>query len=491
MITDQQYAEWLKEDTARRCLLIEVTPKIAGVDTTLRLATRPYVTEPTDTPANTPYLDVVQGGVKLNEQMSINGNASMSYGDIEIENNTGELDSWLDAIWVNREIVVYSGDVRWARADFREVFRGVVADIDSSGRNRLNIKLRDKLKRLDSAITETKLGGTTDNKDRLRPVLLGECHNFEPLLIDPATHDYQFHNGPSENVIEVRDNGVPVGFTPTLGAGTFRLSGTAFGTITVSAQGDNNGAYSNTVVGLIKKLVKTYGRVADRFSDEDLDLTSLTAFDAANPHPVGIWLPEKANVLATCQDLAASVGAMLMTTRLGKAKLVQINATLSATGAIPVGEDDMIQRTLKIAEKLEVSGAVKLGYCKNWTVQDKLESGIPEAHKDLFKKEWLEITRKDQTTLDDYKLHGEPDQEDTYLLTEAGAIAEADRRLGLRKKPRTVYQYQGFADSLTLQLGDVVLLTHSRYGLSGGKLGLVVKLEPDWLKSRCNVNVMI
>jgi len=475
-----------------RCILVEATAKINGVETVIRLASRGFTTGPTEAPPNVEYDSIIQNGVSLNESVSVSGSASMSYGDIELDNSDGEYDHWLQGVWVNRPMTVLHGDVRWLRADFVPVFVGVVADIDSRARNRINVKFRDKLQLLNTAVNEVKLGGLTDNKERLLPVLLGECHNVEPLLIDPAEHEYQINIGNTEGIIEVRDDGVPVGVSATLSTGKFKLVAQPVGQITVSAQGVKSVTYVNSAVGLIKLLVKNYGLAQHRFTDADLDLTSLQAFDLKNPYPLGYYIADKSNVLAVCQELAASVGAMVIVSRLGKLRLIQVNPAYDPNLVVAdITIEDMLNRSLKVVEKLDVFASVKLGYCKNWTVQAKLESGIPVEHKNLFKEEWLDYTAKNATVAADYRLHVTPEREETFLLAEADAITEAVRRLDLMGTPRCIYQYDGFANSTALELGTVVRITHDRFGLKNGKLGLVVGLQTNFLKSRTTVQVMI
>ena len=59
-----------------------------------------------------------------------------------------------------------------------------------------------------------------------------------------------------------------------------------------------------------------------RFSSGDLDATQLAAFVAACPQAVGLYLAERANVLAVCQELAASVGAQVVVTSTGLLRLI-------------------------------------------------------------------------------------------------------------------------------------------------------------------------
>ena len=206
-VSDAEYAAWLSSPSAMRCVLVEATVNVGGSEVVRYMSDKGYVTSPTDTPSNTNYRAIIVGGVKLTESLSIDSNPTLTWGNIEIANINGEFDSWLSDIWNNRQVSVYFGDMKWARSDFRLVFKGMASTISSQRRDRLNIILADSLQRLNTPMTDTRLGGTTSNKDKLLPLTFGECHNVSPLLVDPVLHDYQVHQGAIESIIEVRDNG--------------------------------------------------------------------------------------------------------------------------------------------------------------------------------------------------------------------------------------------------------------------------------------------
>jgi len=482
-MTDAEYQAWLVRD-GYRVALIEVDTDIPRY-----LSTVAYTTLPTDTPANRMHLPCVAGGFAFSERLSLDGNPAISAGDIELSNEDGALDAWLSEVWVNRAIRVYIGDVSWSRADFRLEFSGVVADLTSSAAGRLNIVLRNKLERLNTPVVEAVLGGTTTNKDRLLPVLLGECHNVEPLLVDPANHEYQVHSGPMERVIEVRDNGVPLSnTTAALSTGKFRLGGTPAGTITVSAQGRT--PYQNTAGNLVRTLATAYGTPSERLTPADLDTVSLDAFNVLNQQVLGMSLPDRANVLQCCQQIAASVGAQVVMSRQGLLRLVKV--ALPGVGApVAIGPSDYEAGSLSIKQRIDVVAGVKLGYCRAWSVQANLDTGIPPAHKDLFAQEWLTVTARDTAVAAAYRLYAEPAQVDTLLLRAADAQAEADRRLALWKVSRTVYSLRGYAHLLTLELGQPVTLTAPRWGLDAGRQGIVIAVQRDWIAGRCVVEVLI
>ena len=483
-MTEIEFTDWLKKG-GRYTLLVEV-------DTTVPryLSTVAYTTLPTDSPANRVYSPVVSGGVAFTETLPLDGSATLSVGDIELNNDDGLLDSWLDDIWVNKPIRIYIGDVSWVRADFRLIFTGIVDNINSRAANRLNISLRDKLQRLNTPVSETLLGGTTPNKDRLIPLCFGEVHNVEPLLVDPATLKYKVHGSAIERLIEVRDNGAPVSVNESLIDGTFTLVAQQAGTITCSVQGDKPTTYSNRIADTITRLVTGYGKVSDRLTTADIDTAQFAAFNTAHPQRVGVYLNDRSNVIEVCQQLASSVGAQISMSREGLLRLLKI--TLPATGTpLVVTPSDYVAKSLEIKERVDVKAAIKVGYCKNYTTQTGLNTGLPASHKDLFMQEYLSVTAKNQSVADTYKLNTEPVQTDTLLLTESDATAEANRLLTLWQQPRTVYKFVGYSHLLTVSLGQALTLVSPRFGLSEGKTGIVVGIQSDWVSRRVTIEVLI
>lgn len=489
-MTDELFTKWLKDSSGIRCVLMEVVAKVGGVETLRYLSSKGYVTGNGDVPANTSYCPVIVGSVKFTETLPLDGAVNLSFGDIEVENLVGDRDSWLDDIWTNRAANVYIGDVRWPRSDFRLIFSGLVVGIDSKNSGRLNLKLGDKLQRLNTTVSEVKLLGSTAKKDDLIPICLGECHNVTALLVDASVNEYQVHNGPIDNIVEVRDNGVPVQFTAFLATGKFRLTFQPVGVVSASVQGDKPGAYANDIASLIKRLVTGYGQAEKRFTPAEIDTASFDAFAAANPQPVGLFLKDRANVLECTTKLASSVGGRLTVNRAGKLALVLVTLPRLTAGR-SVGAVDMVERSLALAQYPVVEAGIKLGYCKNYTVQDNLQTGIPQEHMALFKDEWLTVTRVDSVAAVDYLTYTEPVIQETLLLTAADAAAEASRRLNMVSTQRKVLRYTGLAHLMLEELGGTQTITHSRFGLSAGGRGQIISLATDWLNPHITIEVLI
>ncbi|OEZ90729.1 hypothetical protein [Duganella phyllosphaerae] len=489
-MTDQQFMAWLKNPAAVRMVLIEAEVNVDGAEVTRYIASREYVTGPADVPANTAYLPLAKGGLAFTEQVTLIGEASLSSGDIELDNGDGALDSWLSDVWRNRRIRAWSGDPAWPRADFRLVFDGIVDDVGSSSRDTVNLVLRDKLQRLNTPISEAKLGGTSPNKDSVLPIPFGECHNVAPLLTDPVALEYGFL-GAVESLIEVRTNGKPLGVMPGSQAGRFKLSSNPFSTvITASVQGDSGGGYAPRIAPLVRRIATAYGKASDRFTEADLDVANLAAFDAAHQQPVGLYVADRMNQAQAIQQLAASVGAQAIMSATGQLRLVQI--ALPAAGVpVEIGPDQMLANSLRPAERLPVVAAVKIAFDRNYTVQANLTTSIPPEHADLYATEWLTETVVDEAVQARYRQTDDPVQIETCLKARADARGEAERRLALRRVPHTIYELDGEPELAVLEMGAPVVLRDDRWGLAAGAPGVVVMMQRNWLTGRVTVGVMV
>lgn len=540
ILTEEEFNAWLDDPAAIRGTIIEVECLVDGVETTRYLSTFTYVTSSVDTPANTSYDNIIIGGLKYTEKLSYNsGSAPLSVGDVELDNSNGEITSWLNDIWTNKKIKAYIGDPRWSRDSFVLIFDGIVSGIDSRSKSTINLKIRDKLQRLNTPIFEFKYADVapypnssnvtpyTDPTDPnntvadiFLPALFGECHNITPVLIDTGNLVYIANYGKTKGIIEVRDNGMPLAencyeFDPI--KGTIKMLLQPSGILTCSVQGDNEPqswdhfppgtTYRNTAASIIRRLVTGYGKTLpdpvtgmptttpspDRFTDDDIDTDNFHQFNIDNPQPVGLYSVNRENLLSTCQELAYSIGAQIYMSRLGKLTITKLVSPPIGTPFI-ITEADMLFNSLQMSDRTTIIGAVKLGFTKNWTKQDNLLTNIPYEHKQLYGEDYSTIIKSDPIVVSQHSFNIYPTQENTYQITQPGAYAEADRRLNLFKNPHTVYSFSGFSNLLKLKLGQTVQLISDKYNLTeenGAGLGTIISLQPDWSTGKVQVGVFV
>jgi hypothetical protein len=471
-------------------ILAELGVLAGGLEITRYLSTRGFITGASDTPANTNYLPILSSSIQTTETITIDGSPSFSFSDLEIINPTGQYDSWLDDIWNNRSVKLYIGEVDDTRANYNLIFDGLIDSIDSKSPTTLNIKIRDKLQRLNTSITETVLGGLSENAQSLIPYTWGECFNVSPLLVDNATSTYQFNGDIGEDVIEARVNGAPVAITKDLSNGKFSLNRKPTGEVTCSVQGRKPlGTYNKTIASVIQDIVLNFGKPADRFVIGDIDIVNFNAFDTANTQTIGYNVKDKENIISAITNLASSIQGQVLCNRLGKLQLHQIR--LDGVSTRTIDEKDIIEKSLRFAERLLVKSTVMLHYCKNWTVQSNLKTGLANQSRSILANEFRLVTSNDPTVQGKYLQTAYPEPEVTYLVNKTEAQAEADRRLALWKVQRTIFEFEGTPNTSDLTIGQTITLKHSRFGLSAGKIGLVTSLTIDWKTLKTRVQVLV
>jgi hypothetical protein len=525
---------WLEDPAAIRMILVVAKYLDIEANNTEKeflISTTGYTT--TDGKVFDP---VIQGEVTVSESFGSESSISMSWGDIEIGNRNGEFDSLLDStkyIWSNRSVKIYYGDPGWSSSlsglstTFLKVFDGVIYDVDTRNRQSFNIKIRDKLERLNARLTEATVGtyGTwasgQQNQDEIKPVTLGEVFNIKPVLIDPSQLEYIYNcsnpqggstiaqSGESELLIEVRDNGAPIyvyndvanygGITHNSSQSTFKLNSPPAGELTVSVQGARSSVdfvagtllntYNNTIANLIAVTAMKFGKANTRFLSEDIDWINFKNFNDLNPVPAGVTVTDATNVLEICQSLALSIGANVFVSREGKLQLIKYGTPYGTS--VTITEADMYYDSFEISKRLVPQAAQNIAWGKNWSVQQNLTTAIPADHKQDFGIEWRYAKVKDQVVADKYKLETEVVPKETLLISTDDAEDEANRLLNFYKVPKTTYRFLGTTKLFSLKIGQPVVLYHHRFGLSNGVNGQVVTLNPNWTKGEIEVEVVV
>lgn len=479
-----------------------------GSSSTFYFSNGAYTTDPLDTPTNTAYIPLITGGINFGESLTLDGSVSISVGSIELDNTSGQLDGYFFShIWKNRSVSIYIGDPSWKKSDFKLLFKGNIAEIASTGRNNLSLVISDVFQKLNASISDqtVQIAGKS-NAVELVPLTFGECFNITPLLLNSGTLTYQVHNGPIEDIIEVRDNGIPVAFTKDLANGKFTLTRAPFGQITCSVQGHKpSNTYSNKIGETIKNILTQYGPSGARLQISDINTTNFTNFDNSFPtvngeytRGIGVYIRESANVLDVCNRLAKSARAQVTVTAgpqasdsdVGLLKLIKLEIASSAVQSIT--SSDIEEYSLSIAEKAPINPTSKLGYSKNWTVQESgLAAGVPANLQSIYGKEYFITITNNYDVATAYKLNSENDAlEDTLLIHKTGAENESYIRSSFWSTPRYIYNFVGYPHLFDLQLGDTISLTNRRYLLSN-KLGIIVNISRDWINGRIQVGVLI
>jgi hypothetical protein len=468
-----------------------VAVRIGGVERTRYLSTEAYKTEPADTPANQHYTARIIGGADFTRRLDLNGEgSSISFGDLQIDNEDGALDGWLNDIWAGRAVNIYLGQPDWPKSSFEKVFSGTVDDIQPTARSRMSLVLSDIFGPLASSISIATVGGTDDNANDLLPIALGECFNVSPVLVDSATQKYAVHlSSAIEGVIEVRDNALAVAETPTLSIGSFVLTAARYGTITADVQGEKRGgAWRNDVGGLVEWVATETGD-GQFITSGQVDAGRMTAFRAACPQPVGMYIRGQMNRSDVMHQLAAAVGATVTTTYDGKLILVRVGFDTPA-GAI--GTKDILDESFAPVSRPAVQGAVRLDGMRNWTPQTSDIAGSVTADQiPIFQNEYVSFLSLDASVISNWKQSAYPASRQTLMVVDTDIADECDRLLALWGVPRCVFAFDGYPQLFQHEIGDTVTLTYPRFGLDAGVPAQIIGVQHNWVEQKVRLEVLV
>jgi hypothetical protein len=181
--------------------------------------------------------------------------------------------------------------------------------------------------------------------------------------------------------------------------------------------------------------------------------------------------------------VAESINGYYNATKFGVFYVSQLRAP-SGTPDLEISETSVLsiaRRVTSDASRGIPVWRVNLSYRKNWTLQNNAElSGASAVDIAFTAQEYRTVQWEDATVKHLYPLAPELNVV-TLIDTEAAAQAEADRLGTLHGVQREMYQISVPLDddTINVDLNNVVQLTHSAYGLSGGKLFAVLGYQID------------
>ena len=448
-ITDQQYTEWLASDDAQPVILVEATHS-AGVE---YVASAPFVSGASDTPANTSYADILIGDVESNDRLD-----SAAIGDLLLVND-GSLDSWLDLDWRRYALKVFLGDVAWSRDDFRLVIDGINGGIEAPDNDRLEWVLYDRTETLRVSVG-----------DVLAPIVLGKVYNCKPVLIDAVTLTYKVHDG-AVTSITVRDNGIEV--TPA----TVDL---ANGEFNFGANQDPAGQVTCDVVQADQSAADIVDELCTR-AGISVDSANLTAFP--NAAALGLYIDQPSELEGLLSAVLSSVGATYRFNALGELQIFRLEAPATAT--LKLNADDIVERGVRLSTNELPVNIFTLGYRKNWSPQsaDSLSTSLTATQKRDFEVDYLTVTK------DNAKPLAQDRRVDTLIDSQTDAQSECDRRAALRSVQRRAWTVTGFLSASEVSLGETVNLTYPALGWSAGRDARVIGINKRVGKRRMELTL--
>lgn len=195
------YTAWLADDTQSRCVLAHLTMAsgTTGAETIKRISNRAYSSKSDDTPANTPYIDIISRSPRFTAQAGeqLFGRTTVGVGSLFLDNSEGDYDAWALANVDGREALFLLGDESWSELNFRPIQRAVIEQIIPDGNDQLRVDFTSAHR-----FANSKLLATPD-----APKAYGNPFWIEPVCVDDATLKYLATAGTCTAVGSIYDGG--------------------------------------------------------------------------------------------------------------------------------------------------------------------------------------------------------------------------------------------------------------------------------------------
>lgn len=449
-----------------RVIVIEIDAKHRGTGAmeTFYVSDWAYRTQASDTPAlkqclplitSLPvYARYVQGAGRILGADATPGQASITLG------NTGRIDSWrTDYQFAGYGVRIYTLSNSKTAYSTRTLWLSAIQRPHTWTLDELTIPLGDRESRLMRPVNTGRytgaggvLGGATIAGQTI-PLGFGMSYGVTGTLVDETFLIFQLHNGPFQALIETYDGGYASAYNSAVAdyanfsalraavlasadtatcraSGYVRLGNAPTYGVTFDFQGDATGSYTDTISGLVQRLLITFGP----FSAGDLASTAVSTLDAISTATLGRYIPggTEVDVIEVLDDLLSSVGAFRYFERTtGKMQFGQlvVPTTAMVTGAINEWAQDqqMALRPPAGAEAGIPPTGVRVRYRPNWTpLTDNFAPQTTPAERVRQQLDWQQVYHPLASTIADLYPDAKPmTVENNYLVSAAQASAFA------------------------------------------------------------------
>lgn len=452
--------QWLQRPGVFRCVLIEVDYSEGAETKTAYFARGNFRSAGTDTPAYTPYRDVIVGGLTFTSAIdsALFGHSDSGLGDVELL-AIAETEQLLTKAVAGHSVRIYIGEEGWKKSQFYPVAT-FISDTPTASGNTIRLPFREFAEDLAEPVLNQR---TADGV--IIPLCLGRAFNITPVLINAANHTYQFNLESSEAVSAVRFNGDLVAdnhYSVDLTTSTITFTTKPIGQITMDVDGVNHGGWKRSATEIIQYLFPT-AQVAKNVPD----------------YLLGLYLNDSQSKEQLLNDITTSVGAYW---RYDVNGILQVNRFSAPTGkansAVTADNNQLNSRSIVLT--LPPSKEVSIGYGRNYTPMSALAGKVHEQQPELAERltgETLTVTLSSPMIANTYAKAAMVNAP-TLLVDKADANGEASRRLAIGSIPRVIYQTQQMAAGFSLGLGQEVKMTTP--GLNGNT-AIVTRKDYDML----------
>lgn len=449
-ISEGQYLAWLAKTNVTRMLLAELH-HAEGIE---YVATGPFMSLPSDTDPNRPYIACIKKAVDVTTRTD--GNTT--FGEVTLIGDQLAAD-WLDLKWPGHPIKLFLGAPDWARDDFRLLAQGRNGGIREGKRGALTLRMNDESSVLDEVIDT---GQLPDDAGPV-PLALGSVYNAPLTRIDTQTLTYRGSYLPVTS-IAAKANGAMLTHSTDAAAGTVTLND-QFGDITGDIEEPHNTP---------QKIVEWVAAHYD-LAISDIDLP---------PYRVGLFYKGEVTGRQILNAVKEGLGAYWYLNEFNELVIRQDKAPVTAD--VTIVRDDIFYNKLTLSETEQPWRSLTLRWGRNYSPLSNVAATLDEnspAEATRLRTEWRESYASQ--TVSGYPM-AERITVDSIIQDEADAITERDRLLGEHSTQRNTWSIQARFPPVFAGQGAAV-----DHGRLQGKLGRLINVGRSPTKGVTNLGVRV
>lgn len=451
MISEAQYEIWLRDPAAQRVVLAE----LHHADGVEYVATRPFISKPTDSLPNCPFDDVLTAAVDIAMRID----AQVEAGDLELTDD-GKLTHWREYHWAGWPVILKLGDVRWSYDDFRVLARQINGGVSSARRGSFALGIYDSTALLDKPIETEQINGHSV------PLVFGRVFCGAAIRVSTSELRYRASWLPVTSLV-VRDGSGPViGHTPDYVNGGFVADAYSPRALMCEINEPHN-----TPELIINWVADYYGLTVD----PNLSVPNVT---------LGMRYEADINGRLILDDVCGAIGGFWQVDLQGRLTVQLLTEPLAPD--LVIDADDIEYGQIALVGTEQPWKKLTVNYNQNRTpitdVAGSIETANPELAEKL-RKDWQSIVKTQH--LPNNPLAGD-EVKDTVLALQAEAEAECTRLLALRGVRRERWELSILLQPQADLVGKALTVNHPRLA---GRVGRIIasRLAPTTERNQLEV----
>lgn len=464
--------------------------------TTIRLADHDYLSQPTDSPANTRWEGLINpAGVTIVQQLgwwpANEAPSQAAAAQVQLLDPDGLLDSVALGDISGAAVAIEQVDMDGDYASKTTIARFVVDKLTVESDMRKTLHLRDAHDQLDNVLNPGQFPSSVAGiGDQTQPAVIGAVSNA-PVLLTGSDGSVGWMADAPVSVAVLRDRADPMEpgtFTPDSYNQQLKLESPPIGPMTadLSSIGTSGGnPIPATLAQALREVFRRAGVTAWSLADAQ-------AIDAATGYAgIGYYAANKTTVRQALQAILGSYGAWYYQDSTGTLRFARIVDPETAGAADFELDGGDLSEDLTFVNDTAPALTTRMAYRPNARIMSQSDFvtdlvDVPPALRAMLSSEYAGIVTASGSLSTEYRSALDAPPFISLFWNQADAQTEVNRRAALYTSQKRTYMAKVKGDvGFAPRPGQRVLMTYPRYGLQAGRKLLVRRVDRNPATGEC------